>query len=93
MLPRERTVRHNFLMGVLNGAIFQFGVAFVDPTTVMPVFIKNFTDSDSVVGLASSVRRAGWLLPQLPMAGYLESRPYKMGVYVRGNAVRLGVIW
>ncbi len=93
MLPRERTVRHNFLMGVLNGAIFQFGVAFVDPTTVMPVFIKNFTDSDSVVGLASSVRRAGWLLPQLPMAGYLESRPYKMGVYVWGNAVRLGLIW
>jgi hypothetical protein len=93
MLPEKGNVRHNFIMGVLNGAIFQFGVAFVDATTVLPVFIKTFTSSDFIVGLVSSVRRSGWYLPQLPMAGYLEQRPYKMKYYLGGNAIRLGLVW
>ena len=93
MLPEKGNVRHNFIMGVLNGAIFQFGVAFVDPTTVLPVFIKSFTGSDFIVGLVSSVRRSGWYLPQLPMAGYLERNPYKMKYYLGGNAIRLGLVW
>ena len=93
MLPEKGNVRHNFIMGVLNGAIFQFGVAFVDPTTVLPVFIKSFTGSDFIVGLVSSVRRSGWYLPQLPMAGYLERKPYKMKYYLGGNAIRLVLVW
>ncbi len=93
MLPREGDARFNYILGVLNGAMFQFGTAFLDPTTVVPVFIKNFTGSDFVVGLASAVRRGGWYLPQLPMAGYLEQRPYKRGIYLGANAVRMGLVW
>lgn len=79
-------------MGLLNGSLFMFGSAFLDPSTVLPVFIKRFTDSDFIVGLAGSLQRAGWHLPQLPLAGYLERRPYKLPVYLKANAVRMSLM-
>ncbi len=93
MLPKGGDLRRNYILGVLNGSIFQFGTAFLDPTTVMPVFIKRLTGSDFVVGLASAMRRAGWYLPQLPMAAILESRVFKLNIYIGANAVRMGLVW
>ena len=93
MLPKGGDLRRNFILGVLNGSIFQFGTAFLGPTTVMPVFMKRLTGSDFVVGLASAMRRAGGDLPQLPMAALLESRVYKLNIYIGANAVRMGLVW
>lgn len=42
----KRHLRHNFILGVLNGTVFQLGAAFVHPTTVLPVFLKQFTTSN-----------------------------------------------
>lgn len=63
ILPSERNDRYNYLIGLIQGAIFMSGVAFMDLTTVMPVFVKYFTTSDLLVGIASSVHRTGWHLP------------------------------
>jgi len=76
-------------MGLLNGSFFMFGSAFLDPSTVLPVFVKRFTDSDFIVGLAGSLQRAGWHLPQLPLAGYVERRAYKLPIYLKANVVRM----
>lgn len=93
LLPENKDARFNFIVGLLNGIIFTFGMAFMDPTTVLPVFIKRYTSSDTVVGLASALHRAGWHLPQLFVARYLERKPYKLGVYLRANIVRMSLIW
>ena len=57
MLPQKGDGRYNYVVGVIQGTIFMFGVAFMDPTTVIPVFVKHFTSSDFLVGLASSIHR------------------------------------
>ncbi len=92
-LPEKGDGRYNFIIGILNGVIFSFGSAFMDSTTGLPVFIKRYTTSDTLVGLASSLQRAGWLLPQLFIAGYLEGRSHKLPVYLYANAVRMGMLW
>ncbi|MBT5830909.1 MAG: MFS transporter [Candidatus Latescibacteria bacterium] len=93
LLPEGKDARFNFIVGLLNGVIFTFGMAFMDATTVLPVFIKRYTTSDTIVGLASALHRAGWHLPQLFVASYLERKPLKLGVYLRANMIRMILIW
>ena len=92
LLPEKKDARFNFIVGVMNGSIFGFGTSFLDPTTVLPVFVRHFTHSDTVVGLASALHRAGWHLPQLFVAGYLERRSYRLPVYQYANLVRMTLI-
>ena len=92
-LPEKGNARFNFIVGTLNGGIFAFGTAFLDPTTVLPVFIRHFTTSDTLVGLAASLHRAGWHLPQLLVAGYLERRTRRLPVYRQANLIRMSLIW
>lgn len=91
-LPEDRDARHNFVVGNIQGAVFMFGVAFMDPTTVLPIFVKTFTQSDFVVGLASSLHRAGWHLPQLFVAGYVERKTRRLPVYLWANACRMALL-
>lgn len=93
LLPENKDSRFNFIVGILNGVIFTFGMAFMDPTTVLPVFIKKYTTSDTIVGLASAMHRAGWHLPQLFVAIYLERKALRLGVYLRANIMRMLLIW
>lgn len=93
LLPENKDARFNFVVGLLNGIIFTFGMAFMDPTTVLPVFIKRYTSSDTIVGLASALHRAGWHLPQLFVASYLERKALRLGVYLRANIIRMCLIW
>jgi hypothetical protein len=45
-------------------------LTLIDPTSVLPAFVRQLTDSEFVVGLISAIFRGGWLLPQL-VAGRL----------------------
>ena len=83
----KQHVRRDFTLGVLNGAVFQFGAAFVHPTTVLPVFLKQFTASNVLVGFGSALRLIGWYLPQLMIAGYLEGLRYKKKAYLLANSI------
>lgn len=92
-LPQKGNVRYNYILGITNGSLFMFGIAFINPLTVLPVFIKCFTTSDFIVGIAGSLWRMGWLLPQLLVAGYVEKIPYKRNIYLRINSIRLLLTW
>ncbi len=91
-LPEDRDSRFNFVVGSIQGAVFVFGVSFIDPMTVLPIFVKHFTQSDFLVGLASSLHRAGWHLPQLFISGYVERTPRRLGVYLWANAGRMTLL-
>lgn len=73
--------KRNFVLGVLNGTLVNFGLAFVDPFTVIPVFITRAGGSSVLVGLAAAVYGAGWFLPQVFVARYAESRYRVLNIY------------
>jgi len=50
-LKSNDKVKWNFSMGMLYGIFFTGGLAFSDPSTVLPIFLGNFTDSKTLIGL------------------------------------------
>lgn len=90
MAPEARRhFKRNFLLGVANGALVNFGLAFFDPFTVLPVFITRLGGSSVLVGLASAVYSAGWFLPQAFVARAVQSRHRVLGIYARMSVVRM----
>lgn len=77
--PREHT-RWNFPVLVTETAVFMSGLAWVDPATVLPLFITRLGGSPLLVGLVTVLQRLGYMLPQLPMAAILGHRPRRAPV-------------
>jgi MFS family permease len=58
-------LRHNFTVGVLDGAFFGVALGIASFTSVIPLFIATLTTSNVLIGLASQLHWIGWQLPQL----------------------------
>lgn len=85
MLSTEtlKNVRHNFTVGMLDGAFFGFGMGFASFVTVVPLFIATLTDSTTLIGLIASAHILGWQLPQLFTANRVARlRRYKSFVMI-----------
>jgi MFS family permease len=82
-------LRTAFALGVVNGILFNFAYAFVDPTTVLPVFVSELTGSTVAVGLISLIAVGGWMLPQLLAANVLQARSRDMPTYWAAAVVRV----
>ncbi|NIA23361.1 MAG: MFS transporter [Proteobacteria bacterium] len=83
----------NFILGVINGILFFFSATFISSSTVLPVFISNFTSSSFILGLVAAIEATGWQLPQAFVARYLEDKKYKKFMYVIPSYIRSGVIF
>jgi len=81
--------KRNFTLGILNGALVNLGLAFIDPFTVLPVFIARLGGSGAIVGLATATYAAGWFLPQLFVAPWVETRRRVLGIYTSMAFVRV----
>ena len=75
-------------------------MSFFGTSTIIPGFLNLLGASTTVIGLISTLARAGWLLPQLIAARYLAHKPYKKPYVVAAAgisrmliAVMAGVIW
>jgi MFS family permease len=73
----ERNYRWNFLVNILDGASFWFGMSFFSSTIILPLFVSHFTDSPLTIGLISFLGWGGVFLPQLFMANAVERAPRK----------------
>jgi MFS family permease len=60
--------KRNFFLGVVNGVLFNFAWAFVSGSTVLPWFISKLSNSNVLIGLASTLESLGWFMPQLLVA-------------------------
>ncbi len=70
--------RHNFIVNVLDGALFGLGLGFASFVTVIPLFVSQLTDSTVIIGLIASLHVVGWQLPQLLTSNYVARlRRYK----------------
>lgn len=59
------TLRHNFIVNLLDGGFFGFALGFASFVTVIPLFIRTMTDSALLIGLIGAVHNVGWQFPQL----------------------------
>ncbi len=84
--------KRNFILGVGNGVLVNLGMAFVDPFTVLPVFILRLGGSSFLVGLVSALYGAGWFLPQVFVSRIVEARFRLLSIY-RDMAVLRVVTW
>lgn len=69
--------RHNFLFLVLDGTFFWFGFTMISASVILPLFVSHFTQNPLMLGLIPALGSAGFLVPQLFTARWVESLPLK----------------
>ncbi len=84
-LAPPANLRWNFTWAALSGALFETGASFADTGTIVAVFIGRLTPSALAVGAAESIRRYGWLVPQLFAANYAQGLRYRKRIYLIGG--------
>jgi len=70
--------KRNFINNSMDGIFWLFGESFVSVNTILPVFAASLTDSPLIIGLVPALINAGWFIPQLLMAGYVQRLSRKM---------------
>jgi len=74
---QQRHLRRNIAAYMTDWSGFGAAIGFINPTTVLPVLVRQLTSSALLVGLLTTVWTGGWLLPQLPAGRWLCERPRK----------------
>ncbi|MBO9370345.1 MAG: MFS transporter [Chloroflexi bacterium] len=85
----QREVRRSFILGVVNGALFEFAERLIDPPLVLTWFVSRLTSSNLLIGLVAPLGDAGWFLPQVFIAGLVQRMPRKMLSYTLSAVVRV----
>ncbi len=73
----EKNYRHNFIIGVLDGTFFWLGTSFIAAGVILPLFVSRLTDNPLLIGLVAVINSAGFLLPQLFTANWVQHLPIK----------------
>jgi MFS family permease len=85
--------RRNFVLGVATGAFINVGMAFIDPVTVLPVFISKLGGSAALIGFVSALHGVGWFLPQVFASRLAETRRRLIHMYRFVAAVRIAAFF
>ncbi|HMP39008.1 MAG TPA: MFS transporter [Roseiflexaceae bacterium] len=70
----QRHARRNFLLNVLDGGAFFFGLSMVSRYTVLPLLVERLSGERWMQGLIPTIMYAGWFLPSLLMAPIVAAR-------------------
>ena len=83
----RESLRHNFVVNIVDGAFFGFALGFASFVTVIPLFVNQITDSAVLIGLIPAIHNVGWQLPQLLTADRVArlSRYKPMTVFMTGH--------
>lgn len=92
-MQKKDNTNWNFFSLVIDGSLFSLGMAFLESNTIFPALISQLTQNNVLIGLVSTIRNAGYLLPQLLVAGYAERMPLKKPfLRINGAINRLSVL-
>jgi MFS family permease len=80
-------LKRNFFANIMDAGFWFFGDSFVAAYTILPVFISTLTDSPILIGMIPALEGAGWFLPQLFLARYLENKSRRLPL-----VLKLGVL-
>jgi MFS family permease len=84
---RNYDTLRNFLALTGDFVFFSIGFAFFDPLVVVPVFVKEFTGSEFLVGLLAAIRTFMVTAPQLWAASILARQSRKKPVLIASSVV------
>jgi MFS family permease len=76
--------RRNYAAFLLDYVFFGVAFNFFNPTSVLPLFVSQLTDSSLLIGLSNTVFNACWMLPQLAFARLIADKPRKAS-YMRAG--------
>lgn len=82
---KERIYRRNFGFFLTDGILFMVAMNILGPTTVIPDFVRQLTDSEVLIGLSSTLFEVGFTLPQLLIARYIVRFASKKWWFVGPN--------
>jgi MFS family permease len=60
-----RSLKHNMIVNILDGAFFGLAIGFSSFVTVLPLYVRTLTSSAILIGLVPAIHNVGWQLPQL----------------------------
>ncbi|MEP7289201.1 MAG: MFS transporter [Chloroflexota bacterium] len=83
MTAQPRHTRRNLTLFFLDSVFFGIAFGLIGNTTVVPDFVRRLTDSETVVGLISSIYLFAWLLPQLFMAQIINRSTNRLAFMTR----------
>jgi len=73
----ERDFGFNFVVNVLDGACWSFGMSFISFTIILPLYVSHFTTNPILIGLIPFLASGGYLVPMLFTANAVERAPRK----------------
>jgi MFS family permease len=86
---KQRTQRNNFVLHVINGALFALAEAMTSTPLILTAFLSQLTTSNVLISLLSPLREAGWFLPQFFIAPMVERTRRKVSFYMAGTLFRM----
>ena len=84
--------RRNFVALMMEPVFFVVAFTFISPTSVLPAFVGELTDSAPVVGLVSTAFSFSVMLPQLAVARLVSDKPRKKPYMLAGLAGRVSLL-
>lgn len=82
---REQIYRRNFVHFLTDSILFTLAMNIIGPTTVIPDFLRQLTDSEILIGLSGNLFTIGFTLPQLWVARYIVRYARKKWWFVGPN--------
>lgn len=82
---REQIYRRNFGYFLADSILFTLAMNIIGPTTVIPDFLRQLTDSEILIGLSGNLFTIGFTLPQLLVARYIVRYERKKWWFVGPN--------
>ncbi|AGB40331.1 arabinose efflux permease family protein [Halobacteroides halobius DSM 5150] len=79
----EKNYKVNFYANIFDGSFFALGMGFVSLSTILPLFVKQLTDSKFLISLITATLMFGANIPQLFAARKIE------GLYRKKKVVLL----
>jgi MFS family permease len=79
----SRDTARNVATNLCESSLCMLGFGLIGFQTFVPVFVSLFTDSQLLIGLVGTAVPAGWLLPQVLVAPWVESLERKKPMVVR----------
>ena len=67
--------RWNFWAFFVDFVGYMTCLTFISPSSVLPAFVRELTDSPTLIGLSGTIFAAGYLLPQLLVAHWVRGKP------------------
>ncbi len=81
--------RWNYVAFLTDAVCFWTALSFFDPNSVLPAFVRQFTNSSLVIGLIGTVYDGFWLLPQVVIACQITGKSRKKPYLLSGMWGRL----